>query len=362
MNILIVKTSSLGDIIHTFPVVEYLKQCFPHGEIDWVVENHFSSLILAHPLVNRVFCIQTKKWRSELFCKATWNEIATTRREIRQKFYDLIFDLQGNSKSALVTLCAQGARKVGFGYSTVAEWPNILVTDERFNPPLGDNIRSDYLFVVKKALENYCDTRQLVLKKSVPNLGLKLTDNEEKELNRLLKKIQKLEGTKILVCPGSNWPNKQLSLATLKTFFQCLSQTLNVCLFFIWGDEKEKKIAETLSHEFPNKSSVIEKLSIPVLQHLMGKVDLVIGMDSLPLHLAGTTSTPTYSIFGPSWAHRYKPLGDRHGAFQGSCPYGQSFTKRCALLRTCKTGACLKELEGQHLFDQFYFWYRALQV
>ena len=85
MRILIVKMSSLGDIIHAFPVLQYLKQCHPQCEIDWVVEQPFAELVQAHPLVNRIICIETKKWRSQLLKRATLQEIVAISPSIAEK-------------------------------------------------------------------------------------------------------------------------------------------------------------------------------------------------------------------------------------------------------------------------------------
>ena len=129
----------------------------------------------------------------------------------------------------------------------------------------------------------------------------------------------------------------------------------------IWGNPTEKEIAEELVVALPQQCSLINKVSLPSLQNLMTQVDLVLAMDSLPLHLAGTTTTPTYSIFGASSANKYKPVGERHEAFQGSCPYGKKFERRCNILRKCKTGACIKQLEGRQLFDHFNAWWLSLK-
>jgi heptosyltransferase-1 len=82
-------------------------------------------------------------------------------------------------------------------------------------------------------------------------------------------------------------------------------------------------------------------------------MDCVIAMDSAALHLCGTTLTPSFSVFGPSAASIYKPLGSQHTHVQGFCPYKQEFIQRCPLLRTCKTGACIKNLQAEELFQHF---------
>lgn len=115
-----------------------------------------------------------------------------------------------------------------------------------------------------------------------------------------------------------------------------------------------------MSDAFFKNSDVVDRLSLPALQNLMAHVDLVITMDSLPLHLAGTTMIPTYSFFGASSANKYKPLGKQSGTYQGICPYDRQFEKRCPILRTCKTGACIKNLEGSQLFEEFMRWWDSI--
>lgn len=413
MRILIVKTSSLGDIVHAFPVLEYLKTHHPQAQIDWVVEQSFAELVGAHPMVDRVIPIQTKKWRSHLFALSTWKELAGFRHELRKTAYDLVLDLQGNSKSGLVTGLAKSVKKVGFDYLSVPEWPNLLATNKRFSPPPGRNIREDYLFLAESALECFnletavqddkimqdfglespitrCEHSQEVKtspiisgyssKKDCVNLpssnavsgfnehsitsGVKLSLSEKDiiQLQELLDQIKPLQGLKVLVCSGSNWPNKQLSKENLKDFLQIFSEHLSSHFLLVWGNQSEKTVAEEILSALPQHCSILNRLSLPVLQNLMTHVDLVLAMDSLPLHLAGISSTPTYSVFGPSSAKKYKPFGKRHEALQGSCPYDKTFEKRCDILRSCKTGACMKQLQGEEIFKHFHSWWMALDM
>lgn len=354
MHILIVKMSSLGDIIHAFPVLEYLKQSQPQCEIDWVVEQPFAELVRAHPLIDHVIPIQTKRWRSKPFDRATWSEIAKFRQELRKTSYDLVLDLQGNVKSGLVTASAKSHIKVGFDYASISEWPNLLVTNKKYCPPSGRNIREDYLFLAQSAMGNF--SHNITLKGVQLNVSLQ----EKIQLQLIFDQLKQYSGLKVLVCSGSNWANKQLSKEALQSFLQSFPQHLNAHFLLIWGNSNEKAIAEEIAMALPQNSSIISRLSLPALQNLMAQVDLVLAMDSLPLHLAGSTPTPTYSVFGPSSAQKYKPTGQYHKAFQGSCPYGKTFEKRCDILRTCKTGLCIKQLQGQQLFDHFYDWWSSL--
>lgn len=269
MQVLIVKMSSLGDIIHTFPVLQYIKQYYPQTEIDWAVEQPFAELVQAHPFVNRVIPVQTKKWRSNPLKKATWQEIASFRRELRRSSYHIVLDLQGNVKSGLVTSSAKGLVKMGFGFSSVPEWPNILATNRRCNPPKGQNIREDYLYIAQSAFGKFAPIEE-------KGVQLKLKEQEKILLAPVLDHCRQIKSLKVLVCPGSNWTNKQLSKETLNHFLQSFSERINVHFLFLWGHQGEKAIAEELAAALPLQSSVVNKLPLPSLQNLMTEVDLVL--------------------------------------------------------------------------------------
>jgi heptosyltransferase-1 len=339
MRVLIVKTSAIGDIIHAFPVAEYLKSRFPEAEIDWAVEKNYQELVAAHPLVSDVIVLSTQTWRRALHRMATWREIAGFRKELRGKKYDLLFDLQGNTKSAVVTAFADAHEKIGFGPASVAERPNLWATHKKYEVPSGENIQQTYLKLVQAHFND-----------AMPFLpqhpDLRITKEEETVLEQMVRQ----DGPRYLVAFGSNWPNKQLSEESWIRFLQLVEEKDHPFFYFIWGSGQEKEQADRLHAHF-KKSAVVDRLRLPLLQGLMRKMDLVISVDSMALHLCG--KTPSFSLFGPSLASVYAPLGPQHASFQGECPYGRVFSKRCPVLRTCPTGACLKQLTAEELFERF---------
>lgn len=346
---LIIKTSSLGDIIHAFPVLTYLKEKFPAAKIDWIVEKQFSELVKAHPLVDQILCVETKKWRQGWLRKDTRQGIREFRKRLREKKYDAVFDLQGNIKSGLITLAAKSDHKVGFGKKSVPEWPNCLFTNHRFNPPYSKNIREEYLSLVK----NYFNDHEEWNWEGCAEVKMQPSIDITFKIATILKNPILQGRQKVMVCPGSAWRNKQMNNEALGDLLFRFETELNSSFLLIWGTEDEKKTAEELQSRFIEHALVIERLPLSGLQNLMTQVDLVIAMDSLPLHLAGTTKTPTYSIFGASLADKYRPMGSRHLAFQGSCPYGKVFKKRCPTLRSCPTGACIRDRKADEIFDYY---------
>ena len=177
---------------------------------------------------------------------------------------------------------------------------------------------------------------------------LNITDEQREIIENILSHPAIAGRKKVIVCPGSAWPNKQLTLDSIKRLIGALDQQSRPGFLFAWGSAQERELAEEIK---TSNSLIIDKLPLPVLQHLMNEVDLVVAMDSLPLHLAGTTKTPSMSFFGPSLAAKFKPLGEQHRAYQGACPYGRTFEKRCSILRTCPTGKCMHDLTGLELLD-----------
>lgn len=329
MRFLIVKTSSLGDIVQSFEFLEYLKQKYPDSIVDWVVEKRWCEIIKSHPLVDRIIEIQTPP--------KNFSVSKQSMKQLRLYSYDVAFDIQGNSKSGIVLFFSRAKEKVGF--KKVTEWMNLLFTSKKISIPDGMDIRQDYLHVLKKYFED--DSTQLYTNFSLLNI----TEEEKIFIDSTLNFAK--DKKKIIVAPGSRWNNKCLDRGHLLAFLRSFNEP--TLFIFTHGSEDELRDCNYLNEHLKNQSIILERCSLPCLQNLMSRVDLVISVDSLPLHLAATTKVKTLSFFGPSSSQKYAPNGPNHISFQGSCPYAVSFTKRCPKLRTCETGDCIKNLRPLEL-------------
>jgi heptosyltransferase-1 len=134
MRILLVKTSSLGDVIHNLPVVTDLRTHFPDATIDWVVEEGFADIPGLHPGVGRVIPVALRRWRKSLFASATWREIGAFRDALKQQSYDLVIDTQGLLKSALIARAAHG-RRCGYTANSAREPFAARFYDKAFDVP-----------------------------------------------------------------------------------------------------------------------------------------------------------------------------------------------------------------------------------
>lgn len=345
MDFLIIKTSALGDIIQTFPVVDYLRKRFPDCQIDWIAEKSNAALVESHPEIREVIQIDTKKWRQSLFNRENLREINHIRQKLGQRKYTAVFDLQGNVKSGILLGFCRSEHKVGFGWRSVTEKPNLLFSRKRFNPPKNLNIREDYLSVVQQFFNDK-------LPFALGTVDLYITEKQQAKILDLAQKAE--HKPKVMICPGAAWTNKQLSLDTWQSFLRQYHLSTNAFYYFVWGTAEEHALVKQLGGEYP--SLIVERLELPALQNLMSKMDLVVAMDSLCLHLAGTTQALTFSVFGSSSMRKYKPEGLKHLAIQGHCPYHQSFEKRCTRLRNCTTGACMKGRKASELMEALTLW------
>ena len=101
MRLLIVKTTSMGDVVHALPALSDMRRAVPGLQVDWLVEQPFAAIVALHPGVDRVLTTSWRKWRHKLLQRATWTAMGELRRQLRAQPYDLVLDLQGLLKSAL---------------------------------------------------------------------------------------------------------------------------------------------------------------------------------------------------------------------------------------------------------------------
>ena len=128
-KILLVKTSSMGDVIHNLPVVSDIRAHYPDAEIDWVVEESFAGIPTLHPGVNKVLPVAIRRWRKNPLSRAVRAEASAFLRQLRGKVYDVVLDTQGLFKSAVIARLAQGTR-CGYDWHSAREPLAALFYDE----------------------------------------------------------------------------------------------------------------------------------------------------------------------------------------------------------------------------------------
>ncbi len=139
VRILVVKTSSMGDVVHALPALNDMLAHQPGLQVHWLVEPPFAPIVALHPGVQRVWPLRWRKWRRALHRAATWREMAALRRELRAQRFDLVLDLQGLLKSVCWARLAGGAVVAGPDWPSAREGLASLLYDRRASAPWGEH-------------------------------------------------------------------------------------------------------------------------------------------------------------------------------------------------------------------------------
>ncbi len=327
MKVLIVKVSALGDVIHTLPVLAYLHSACPEVEIDWLIEEGFASVLDGHPLIRKVIPLQTKRWR-RLSLFTMLRELWLFFAQLRQCRYDLVFDLQGNSKSGLFTFISRGGAKYGFDRHQVREWPNLLTT--RHHVALSDDdhhVAQRSLAIVRAAFPDGTDLRSAG--------PLHVTAAAQEVVEQQLQQLELLHRPLVVLHYGTTWQTKLWSLENWQHLASQLVDDGEVIPLLTWGNDEEFKAVTVISEATAGQAIIWPRGSLPELVALLDRVSLVVGCDTGPIHIAAALGTPTVSLFRVTDATRNAPVGSIHRSLQTPMNCAGCLLKQCDMDAQC---------------------------
>jgi heptosyltransferase-1 len=281
VRILLIKTSSLGDVVHNLPVATDLARQFPNAEIDWVVEEGFAELPRLHPAVRRVIPVAIRRWRKTPFSPATWREIAAFRRTVKADFYDAIIDTQGLLKSALIATQAKGER-IGQDRDSAREPLAARFYDRRLRVPRN-------LHAVER-------NRQL----AATAFGYPLAEGIDYGISAPRLEAPWLQGFTqrgdyaVLLTATSRadkeWPEEDwraLGTALIATGLRCVLPG---------GSVVERARAHRLATEL-GRAIAAPSMNLTELAGLLAGATLVVGVDTGLVHLAAALGRPTLALY-----------------------------------------------------------------
>jgi heptosyltransferase-1 len=266
MRILVVRLSSMGDVIHALPAVASLKHSFPHSHVAWVIRQRWTPLLEGNPFVDEVIPFER-----------TLAGIVDTRRELRKNRFDLAIDFQGLIQSALVAAAARPDRIAGFHRSQVREKGATLFYSQCVHARAQHVVDRNLELVTAAGASSLLHT--FSLPEGSPEGGLP-------------------EGKFVLASPLAGWGSKQWPVE----FYQELASRLDVPLV-VNGPPDAAEILSTI------RGAHVHLSGIAGLIHATRRAQAVVGVDSGPLHLAAALSKPGVAIFGPTDPSRNGPYG-----------------------------------------------------
>jgi len=285
MKIAIVKLSALGDIVHAMVVLQFIKKHNPEIIIDWVVDESFNELLELHPEINMVHSISLKKAKKK---KSLFSLFKELKKVSQFGQYDVVIDMQGLIKSAVISRLIPSTITLGFDKSSVREGLSSVFYNQTFKYSYDKNVVERNLALIANLL-NFT-----VNEKSIINKELFLHSSERFKFNAISNSIPN-----IILIAGASYNAKMYSYKKLAE----VASTMEANFIIVWGNKMEKLLAGKIKTLCP-KVQVMDKLSIDLLVSLISQVDLVIGSDTGPTHIAWALNIPSIALFGPTPAYR----------------------------------------------------------
>ncbi|MFW2379849.1 lipopolysaccharide heptosyltransferase I [Aliarcobacter butzleri] len=284
-RIAIIKLSAMGDIIHAMVALQYIKRKYPNLQIDWFVESAFAPILENNPDINEIIKLDLKSIKKDK--KEIINQIKLIKK-YKTNSYDLVIDAQGLIKSAIVSFFL-GKNRVGFSKNSTREKLASFFYTKKVDIAYDKNAIERNVKVLSQAL-NFEITKDDILNKK-PFLFYK---NENEVIYEYLSKDKK----NVLFVIGASWPSKMYS----KEKFAKIINNLDENCLITWGNEAEKDVADFIVNI--SKAKVLPKLDLNSLKAIMSKVDLVIGNDTGPTHMAWALNIPSITLFGNTPGYR----------------------------------------------------------
>lgn len=331
MHILIVKTTSLGDIIHTLPAIEDAARAIPGITFDWIVEAPFAEVPRFHPAVRETIPVRLRQWRKNLFSKNTWQEISAACTAIRAKQYDKVIDPQGLIKSGLMTAMARGP-KAGFSKTCARE-------------PLA-SVCYDAKITVNPTDHAITRIRQLFAQ----TLGYTV---EGKPMVYGLSAVEKTTHDKptLVFLHGTTWPTKHWPQAHWVALAG-LAHAQGYDVKLPWGNDMERARAEKIAAH--GHAQVLPKMSLTAIAVVLKSATAVVAMDTGLGHLAAALDVPCLSLYGPSDPKRTGAWGQRVKYIYSTRSCAPCFSESCLIsdMRGPLDPPCLGDFTPAYVFEQ----------
>lgn len=327
-RVLVVKTSSLGDVIHSLPALTDAARAIPDIKFDWVVEQSFAEVPSWHPAVDRVIPVAVRRWRKHPIQAWRSGEWAEFKQKVDHYAYDVVIDAQGLLKSAWLTRYAKGVR-YGLDKASARE-------------PIASRFYDRPIHVAKgqHAVER---VRQLFSQA----LGYSL----DGQLGEYSLSFQSKRQNSVVLLHGTTWASKhwpEYSWVELAGLLQEAGYSVKLP----WGNDIEKSRAELIAGQ--SGAEVLPKMSLTGLAELLSNSAGCVSVDTGLGHLAAAVDTPTLALFGPTSSALTGFYGKNQQSLQSAFHCAPCMLRECKYqLPPGEFPPCFEELSAARAFQQF---------
>lgn len=330
MKVLIIKLSAFGDIIHSLSVIdcfnEYSKQHNKEVELHWLVEEKWSPILRNNKNIARLIITNTKGWRKDLFGTKTRKEVFAFWKELRNTKYDLVIDINGLLRSAVIAWLTKAENRVGFSEDSdfCREKYCSLFLDNTYNVPWG-HVIDQTVGLLEKCLD--------IKMPGIINPVMPPNKEAEKKAADVLNAAGLEPEKYAIIAAGGGWETKLLDTRSIASFCDAAAGYGITPVLSYYGEKEGKRAAEIASIACSDVKE-LSNLPVDIFIEIMRLSRLVIGPDTGTVHAASAVMTPTVSYYGPSSGDYSGPRRKTDRVIQISPDCGPCFR------RSCEKGLC----------------------
>ncbi len=285
MRVLIVKVSSLGDVIHTLPAVTDAKRANRRLQFDWVVEENFVEIPAWHPAVDRVIPVAFRRWKKNIIGTLRNGQFKAFKADLKREHYDLVIDAQGLIKSGIISRLSKGLT-IGLSDSTIKEPMATLFYNKMFSVPRDEHAVQRVRELFSRALNYELDAEDL----ATIDYGI--------DLKRIGLQEKSSPSGLLIFLHGTTWKSKHWPVEFWRELAM-LAADRGYSIRLPWGNDVERERAQAIAKGIP-AVSVLERQSLTEMARQIAQADGVVAVDTGLGHLAAALATPTVSIYGPT--------------------------------------------------------------
>ena len=331
MRVLLVKTSSLGDLIHTLPALTDAAAAIPDIQFDWVAEEAFAEVPTWHPAVDRVIPIALRRWRRGIRGAFGSGEISRFRQTLREREYDLIIDAQGLIKSALVARMARG-RRAGYDSRSIRDPRAALFYQQKYAV-------SRELHAVDRIRRLFALALDYPLPESAADAGISQRFSSKETVTPYL-----------VLLHGTSWPSKHWPEGYWAELAR-LAADSGYLLRLPWGSHQERERAERIAHN-SKVAEAMPPLSLTELAHQLAGASGVIGVDTGLAHLAAALDVPAVTLYGATRPELTGTRGSRQHNLQADYACAPCMQRHCNQLSDEGDPLCYHSLPPERVWSE----------
>ncbi len=307
MRLLIVKLSSIGDIVHTLPALAKIRRSFPDAEISWVAEKRSAEILRKNPLLTRLIEINTRRLRHKNVFGRTIKMAQKQFRNLRATDFDIAIDFQGLLKSAAIARLSGAKMRSGFATGHLREPAARHLYTHRFGVGTGNNIINQNIELAEQAIGLYLDDSEFRLEESELEFPIATLPAHRDEADGIR---SRLKSDYVILNPAGGWVTKLWPAENYGKLADSLWTGFGLKSLITTGPGEKQLADRAVGASLSGQTTAVTP-SLKAFVELSRTAKAYVGGDTAPTHLAVAANCPVIGIFGPTeWWRNGSPKDD----------------------------------------------------